>query len=304
MVKILKRYGPLIDSPKIKDTKDPCPVFDGKTWHIYGSAGRSSSELWNVLHSTSDSLTGPWTKVGKAKLAIKGDHVAAPGVIFDPKEKLFHMFIQTDFMALDTTVEHLISSDGKVFNNLGSIIYSIPQSPEAGVYDPHPALIAGNHYLTYSGTPEIGRPDLYLAKSVGPDWYGPWERVKRILSHEEVTHHNQRDHPDYEWGLEGSQLIELPNGKVLLNAVCFLPEGLRGERQRVFFAIADKPEGPYESLGPVLDPKEDSGWGDGENGHASGFIEGDKLILFYQARTKAGGPWRYGVAEIDINSLN
>src|SRR5687768_6628388 len=154
MVKVLKRFGPLITSKTIRDTKDPCPVFDGKLWHIYGSAGASTHEVWNILHSTSQSLEGPWIEQKPAQIALKGAHVAAPGVIFDEKEGVFHMFIQTDFMALDTTVEHLISSDGVTFNNLGSVIYSIPESPEAGVYDPHPALIHDERYITYSGTPE------------------------------------------------------------------------------------------------------------------------------------------------------
>lgn len=38
------------------------------------------------------------------------------------------------------------------------------------------------------------------------------------------------EHPDYEWGIEGAQLVELPDGRVLLNATCFLPEGRRGNR--------------------------------------------------------------------------
>ena len=98
--------------------------------------------------------------------------------------------------------------------------------------------------------------------------FGPWERLGKILDHSEVPHHNPREHPDYERGIEGAQLVELPTGRVLLNATCFLPDGPRGTRQRVFFAIADQVEGPNQTLGPVLDPGEP-----GENGHSTVMVK-------------------------------
>ena len=110
-------------------------------------------------------------------------------------------------------------------------------------------------------------------------WFGPWKRLGKILDHSEVPHHNSREHPDYEWGIEGAQLVELPDGRMLLNATCFLPEGARGSRQRVFFAIADKVEGPYQSLGPVLDPGEP-----GENGHSTVMVDGNELTLVLPER--------------------
>lgn len=96
------------------------------------------------------------------------------------------------------------------------------------------------------------QPDVFLARSTSNTWFGPWERIGKIVDHNDLPHHNPREHPDYEWGSEGAQLIELPDGRVLLNATYFLPSGARGIGQRVFFAIADKIEGP----GPVLDPSE------------------------------------------------
>jgi hypothetical protein len=81
--------------------------------------------------------------------------------------------------------------------------------------------------------------------------------------------------------LEGAQLVELPDGRVLLNATCFLPSGARGSRQRVFFAVADKVEGPYQTLGAVLDPSEP-----GENGHSTVMINDNELTLFYQSRVR------------------
>jgi hypothetical protein len=299
------RQGPLLpENPDhYRDTKDPCVVFDGTQWHLFGSGGSSISEEWKLLHATAPSMEGPWTKQDFLELdGVEGAHVAAPGVVFE--DGIFHMFVQRDFMALGGTVEHLVSTDAHHFSLRDTPLKSIPDSPEAGLYDPHPAVIAGQKYITYSGNRIVGHPDLYLAKSVSNTWDGPWERLGTIVTHAQVPHHNQLDSADYEWGLEGSQLIELPSGIVILNAVCFLPYGARGTRQRIFFAAAEKPQGPYRTLGPVLQTIED-GWEDGENGHAAGFVSGDTLQLFYQSRSHhhTENQWRYGHAVFDLAEL-
>lgn len=305
----------LIGTSQFPDIKDPCPVFDGNKWHIYGSAGTVVTEKWQIYHATATSLEGPWTEETPAHMALVGDRVAAPGVVYDEKERMFHMFVQTDFMRPNGTIEHLLSSDGNRFNNFGTILRSIPDSKEAGIYDPHPAIIGGKKYFVYSAMEtakqlsadspfSIAFPEIYLAKSTSDSWYGPWERVGKILGHEEVPFHNQLDNPHYEWGLEGAQLVELPNGKVLLNAVCFLPEGTWGTRQRVFFAIADSVEGPYKAIGPVLNPIDNS-WESGENGHATGVVVDDTLRLFYQARPvgQEYNSWRYGMAVFNVQDI-
>ncbi|GEM_PF-689099 len=311
---LINRIGPLISQPtQYTDTKDPCPVFDGKIWHIFGSGGSSQVEVWKILHATAQSLEGPWQEQPPAILeGVSGDHVAAPGVVYDEQEKIFHMFVQKDFAALGGTVEHLISKNGTLFRHADTALRSILNTGEAGIYDPQPTIIKGQKYLSYSGTPTaeqlptffLAKPDLYLAKSTTNSWDGPWERMGRILGHEEVPHHNQHDHPDYEWGLEGSQLLELPNGKILMNAVCFLPDGPRGTRQRIFFAVANKVTGPYKSLGVMLNPTP-NGWESGENGHAAAFIDGNALHLFYQARglNDSSNRWRYGIASYDLMKL-
>ncbi len=161
--------------------------------------------------------------------------------------------------------------------------------------------MSGKRYIVYSGMPKFTRvpqPDIYLARSMSDSWFGPWKRVGKILDHPELLHHNSREDPDYEWGLEGAQLVELPGGRVLLNATCFLPQGPRGSRQRVFFAIADNIKGPYVSVGPVLDPG-----GLGENGHSTVIIHDRRLTLFYQGRVEATNHrWRYGLAKYSILS--
>jgi hypothetical protein len=88
---------------------------------------------------------------------------------------------------------------------------------------------------------------------------------------------------------------------VLLNAVCFLPEGAPGTRQRVFFAIASSPKGPFFDIGPALRPT-DNTWESGENGHAAAFIQDGNLHLFYQARSPQTN-WRFGHAIFDAGTL-
>lgn len=297
----VSRNGPLTHSLHFKDTKDPCPVYDGRVWHLYGSGGRKNYETWHMLHATAQTLEGPWIEQEPSLLpgAVYGASLAAPGVVFDFETSLFHMFIQTDCFALHGRIEHRVSTDGHTFILRDTILESIEETQEAGIYDPHPAIIHGQKFLVYSGMPTIGRPDIYLAKSATNTWDGPWLRMGEILNHSQVEHHNQHDHADYEWGLEGAQLLELPNGQVLLNAVCFLPDGVRGTRQRVFFALSDKPEGPYRSLGPILLPS-GADWESAENGHAAVVLEGRDLHLFYQARSLTT-PWRFGHAVLQLN---
>jgi hypothetical protein len=119
-----------------------------------------------------------------------------------------------------------------------------------------------------------------------------------VLRHEHVWCHNERNADVYEWGLEGAQLLELPDGSVLLNAVCFLPGASPGTRQRVFFAVAQDALGPYEIVGPVLTPI--GGHAAGENGHASVVVDGDELTLFFQERSLDDPRWRLGLARTNI----
>jgi hypothetical protein len=309
-----EKIGPLFDSTRFKDTKDPCIVFDGTLWHIFGSGGTVITEEWNILHATAENIEGPWTEEEPVKLiGIEGFHIAAPGAVFDTNDKLFHMAIQRDFMAVGGGIEYLVSSDGKTFTWVNTLLDPLHGSSEAGLYDPHLALIGGKKYLIYSGIPAIlsndrpfiPQPDVYIAESISGLWAGPWRRCKKILDHDEIGwHHNKREHPDYEWGIEGPQLLELPNGKILLNATCFIEEGRRGTRQRVFFAIADSPTETFVSLGPVLSDRENE-WESGENGHATAVVCNDFLYLFYQARSQSNpdpreNNWRYGIAKFSL----
>jgi hypothetical protein len=307
-----RRTGPLFEPSGYTDTKDPYPVFDGRTWHLYGTRGSATG--WGILHATSPALEGPWTDQPAAEIVgVIGGSVVAPAVIHDGSQ--FHMFVHRDFLAVGGGIEHLTSKDGHRFEKVDTSLYSEPLSDEAGIYDPHPAEIGGKKYIAYAGTPGIlsvgdgfrSEPDLFLAVSEN-GWEGPWQRFGEILDQETLPHHNRRDDPHYEWGLEGPQLIELPSGTILLNATCFIPGPKLGTRQRVFFAVAKKVEGPYVTLGPVLPTENADAWETGENGHAAGFIQGDVLHLFYQAR-HANHPehrenkWRLGIATWRVEDL-
>jgi hypothetical protein len=290
---------PLLNPTSDIDTKDPCPVFDGVQWHLFGSGGTVKNEKWDVFHATALHLEGPWTERDPIRLDIEGSGVAAPGVIFE--DETFHMFIQTEFMKEGGIVKYLISYDGFEWIHMDTILEASPETGEHGIYDPHPAVINGHRYIVYSGMPAgHPQPDIFLAESTTNTWDGPWVRCGKILDHQEIAdHHNQKDHHDYEWGIEGAQLVEMPNGQILLNATCFLPQGPRGSRQRVFFALADSVMGPYTSIGPVIEPDEC-----GENGHSTAIIKDDRLLLCYQSRLdKTSHLWRYGLREFAFSEI-
>jgi hypothetical protein len=313
-----RHIGPLFTETQFKDVKDPCVLFDGTQWHIYGSGGDVRSEKWSILHARADSIEGPWQEIEPVvMIGLQGDHVAAPSVWYEKGDCLYHMMVQTEFTSMGGNVEYLTSSDGKSFTHAGTVIAAVSGTGEAGIYDPHQAVIYDKKYIVYAGTPAIEgfnnsyiiQPDIYLAESAD-SWAGPWQRLGKILDHDHIDwHHNSRHHREYEWGIEGPQLVPLPNGKILLNATCFLTEGEFGTRQRVFFAISDSLTGPYESIGPVLAPDEEAeSWQSGENGHATAIVHENELYLFYQARSRnipgaANNNWRYGIAVFSLEDL-
>src|SRR4051812_21091362 len=91
------RSGPLFEPRWGRDAKDPCPVFDGAVWHLFGSTGSVVVERWRILHATAPLLSGPWMEQEPAFLqSLSSDRIAAPGVVWD--SGLFHMFVQTDFI--------------------------------------------------------------------------------------------------------------------------------------------------------------------------------------------------------------
>ena len=289
----LARGDLVLDSGAYLEMKDPCPVRVGARWHLFGT-GVTAPHTFEVLHATADDLAGPWRLEPAVDVStLSGGCVAAPGVIAEGER--LHMFLQTEYNALNGRIEHLVSEDGGgTFDHARTAMTSLPGTEEAGIYDPHPAEVGGVKYLVYSAFSIVGQPDVHLARSESGTWDGPWERLGPVLRHEHVWCHNQRGAQAYEWGLEGAQLVELPDGRILLNAVCFLPGAAPGTRQRVFFALARDVMGPYEVLGPVLVPG--GGHAAGENGHACAVVDGDELALMFQERSLDDPLWRIALA--------
>jgi hypothetical protein len=284
-------HGRLYEPDRYPDVKDPCAVFDGKQWHLFGTGclGEAGAE---ILHCTAPTMSGPW-KEEPPPLLLGVDHIAshcAPGVVAEGGR--LHLFLQEEFNVLGGRIEHLVSDDGgATFVLHRTALRSSAKFGEAGVYDPDPAIVGGRRYLVYAAMSVVGQPDLYLARSRTGTWDGPWARLGCILDHARVPCHNQVGTEDYEWGLEGPQLLDLPGGGVLLTAVCFLPDLPRGHRQRLLLAVAENVDGPYVVLGAAVDP---AGVGmRGENGHGTAVLDGDGLIhLVYQERAGDGLPWR------------
>jgi hypothetical protein len=279
------------------ELKDPCAEYDGDRWHLFGTG--VSRSRFEVFHATASALDGPWTWEDPVDVsALRGSCVAAPGVVYD--EGRWHMFLQTTYNELDGVIEHLVSDDGGAsFDHARTALESLPGTDEAGVYDPHPCVIDGVKHLFYSGFSVIGQPEVHAARSTSSSWDGPWERLGPVLRHEDVWCHNQREAAGYEWGLEAAQVIELPDGRCVLNGVCFLPGQVAGTRQRVFLAVADEPAGPWEVLGPAVEPPLRGG----ENGHGCLVEDDGRLVLLYQERTLADPRWRLAMTEIDLEAV-
>jgi hypothetical protein len=289
------------DTSTYLEVKDPCPVYDGRQWHLFGT-GVTGPHRFEILHATAPTLRGPWILTEPVDVSeVEGTCVAAPGAVVDAGR--IHLFVQTDYNRLGGQIEHLVAADAAAsrFVRQPPALSSAWHVGEAGIYDPHPAVIGGRRYLAYSAFTTVGEPDVHLARSATGTWSGPWRRLGTILEHDEVSCHNRRGDADYEWGLEGAQLVELPDGRVLLNAVCFTPGAPAGARQRVFFAVASDPAGPYDVLGPVLTPA--GGDTTGENGHATAVVVDHHLMLFFQERDVADGTWRYGLAAVELSKL-
>jgi hypothetical protein len=313
-----------------EDLKDPCVVAAGPVWHVFGSMGSSRVEEWQIFHATATHRDGPWEVQPPVILegmeAVLGraaaHHIAAPAVIYDPDDAQhpFHMVVQTEFMAPGGKIVHLASPDGQTFSDPRVILESVEgeASLERGIYDPHFAVLNGKKYLSYSGAQRIGPvgdrymadPDIFLAESLTGEWRGPWERRGLILRHEDVPHHNQREHEGYEWGLEGSQLLELPSGQVLMVAVCFKPNEMQGLRQRIFLAVAREPQGPYKTLGIAIEPSTNHHWNTGENGHAMADMytseEGERFLrIWHQGRPRPGADfhWTHRYADFPLEHV-
>jgi hypothetical protein len=280
--------------------KDPCVVrFQGR-WHLFAT-GCHEGFRYDVVHAVATRLSGPWTMLPPCDVVgADGPSLCAPGVVADGDR--LHMFVQESYNLLGGTITHLVSDDGgATFRHVSVALTSLPGTSEAGLYDAHPGEVAGAKYLVYAGFASVGEPDLHLARSESGTWDGPWQRLGPRLTHDDVPCHNPRGCGTYEWGLEGGQVSALPDGRTLLTAVCFLPDGDHGTRQRVLLAVAERPEGPYDVLGPAIEPP---AYGRrGENGHATTVVERGRVHLFFQHRDGDGPPWELFHTSVPVAAL-
>ena len=292
----------LYEPSRYPDVKDPSPVFDGTRWHLFGTGCRLAGGA-EILHCTAPAIAGPWTEHPPPVLhgVDRIRFPCAPGMVAEGNR--LHMFLQHEFNVLGGHIDHLVSVDGGAsFVKARGTLRSDPRLGEDGIYDADATEIAGVRYLTYAAMSVVGQPDLYLAQSRSGTWKGPWRRLGCILDHARVPCHNQLGTADYEWGLEGPQLLELPGGGVLLTAVCFLPDRAPGHRQRLLLAVAEKPTGPYVVLGAAVEPSGPDGAG--ENGHGTAVLGDDGLVHFvYQERAGDGLPWRIMRATTELPAL-
>ncbi len=58
----IHKQGPILETKHFGWAKDPCMVFDGSTWHMYGSGTRAEDGNLLLLYSTALEIAGPWTE--------------------------------------------------------------------------------------------------------------------------------------------------------------------------------------------------------------------------------------------------
>ena len=280
--------------------KDPCVVRFHGAWHLFATGCKDGYE-YDVVHAVAPRPTGPWTMLPPADVVgAAGPSLCAPGVVADGDR--LHLFVQETYNLLGGTITHLVSEDAGVsFHAVSVALTSLPGTSEAGIYDAHPGEVGDGKYLTYAGMATVGEPEIHIARSLTGTWDGPWERLGVALGHDDIDCHNPRGCPAYEWGLEGAQVTGLPDGRTLLSGVCFLPGGDHGTRQRVFLAVADAPEGPYDVLGPALDPARYAGGG--ENGHGCTVVDRGRVYLYFQHRDGDGAPWTLHVTSVPAAAI-
>lgn len=137
--------------PETISVKDPCPVFDGKLWHLFTTYGTHKGEVWNCIHFKARQIEGPYGLRQILHVDLPGKGIAAPGVLID--ENGFHLFVQTEYLKSGGRVGYMKSKDGVGWSRPIIVMRSVSRTDHAGICDPHPALIGGRKVLAYSALP-------------------------------------------------------------------------------------------------------------------------------------------------------
>jgi hypothetical protein len=297
------------------EIKDPSVVqIQDGTFMMYASVGNSKEQSWLVGRFAAPTLDGIWQELEPAEFHdLSGPQLCAPAVMYDlvDGKPLWTMYIQTACFEEGGVIALATSADGHHF-------YGQPQplatrestdaaaNPIIGVYDVGVSTITqGTEELLcmlYSGYRRVGCGDIYISTKKKDAL--EWSTGQCLITQEDVPFHNRPDYEHFEWGLEGAKLVQFADDCYLIIGVCFmpLPDGYLGTRQRVFFAVSDKPEGPYKPVGMPFIPSQENNRG--ENGHPDLLIVNDSVEIIYQERAGDGMPWYLRSASFNMEELH
>lgn len=263
---------------------------------------------------------GPWRELSPVRFHhLNGPELCAPAVRLDYDQErgkyVWEMYIQTSCFKPGGVIALAESEDGCNFYGRREPVLTRASlepgaAPIVGLYDAGISqLTVGGETavcLLFSGYSALGKNARGRFVGVG-DLYqslrfagGAWTPGRRILAHEELPFHNQRDAEHYEWGLEGAKLVQLEQDQYLLVGVCFLdrPRRFAGQRQRVFMAASASPFGPFVPVGEPLEPETL-----GETGHPDVLILEDRLVLIHQERLGQKRPWHLRHRDYPLTAL-
>jgi hypothetical protein len=298
------------------EMKDPSVIrMEDGSYQMYCSLGTSTTQQWVVGRFAAEHPGGPWQELPHAQIEnVAGAEVCAPAVVLTQKDgnPLFEMYVQTTCFSPDGVIAYATSEDGQHFKGADKPAMTCKeltaedQKTIISLYDVGMSEFALDgkivECMVFSGYRQIGCGDVFMSlREKAADGAAPqdWSQPLLILKQEDVPFHNKPGSDNFEWGLEGVKIDKLADDAYLMTGVCFLdePNEARGTRQRVFFAAAASPSGPYI---PMRTPLEPTAYpeGKGENGHPDTVDLGDALGLLYQERAGEGKPWHLRYTEM------
>ena len=298
------------------EIKDPSIVqTDANAYMMFASVGNSIEQHWKVGRFVAADPFGVWREIESVQFhKLSGPQLCAPAVEYAvvAGQPTWTMYIQTACFEENGVIAFATSTDGLHFYGQPKVVASrdsIEQGivPIIGVYDVGTSEIKyqgeSYHCVLFSGYRRVGCGDLYL--SVKKSHESEWGRGVCILSQEDVPFHNHPEYEHFEWGLEGAKIIQLAEDRFALIGVCFLPKPheFLGTRQRVFFATASTPFGPFTPVGMPIEPQQNE-WNTGENGHPDTLLINNQLVVVYQERAGNAYPWHLRITSYDVNQFS
>ncbi len=298
------------------ELKDPSIVQMGPdSYMMFASVGNSIEQHWKVGRFVASDPFGTWTELQPTRFHnLTGPQLCAPAVEYAviDGQPTWTMYIQTACFEENGVIAVATSTDGLNFHGNAKAVVSresidTPPAPIIGVYDVGTSELTYQgqdwHCVLYSGYRRVGCGDLFL--SVKQKGEAEWGRGVCILSQEDVPFHNHPEYEYFEWGLEGAKIIQLAEDSFALIGVCFMPkpDGFLGTRQRVFFATANTPFGPFTPVGMPIEPQKNQ-WNTGENGHPDTMLINNQLVVIYQERAGDAYPWHLRITSYDVNKFS